>query len=1440
MRKIAYSLTLCLAMPAMAQDDSGGLLEGLLESSLSDQNRQISVTGLTGALSSKASIESITIADEDGIWLTIRNAELDWSRLALVRGDFLVNELSAEEIIVTRAPKPAPQELTLPSPEAQPFALPELPVSVNIGKIAIGTLNLGEALVGEEAQLTFDGALSLADGALRAEARVARLDRESDRLDLLTGYDNETRQITLDLRLAEAKGGLVSTTLGLPGAPSLLLRAEGVGPVDDFTADLTLASDNAPRLSGRVALRGVGDGAIAFDGDLGGDIRALMIAPYRPFFGESLTLDLAGQSSADGVRVDRMSLSAALMQLNGNFAMNEAGRIEALRLRGGIRDASGAPVLLPLAGASTFIDSADFDVALSDPKGETWRADLSVNAFEQPDTRFGIARLSGRGTLDQSDGMQVAGAFDLELDALDLSDPALARAAGQRIAAKGDFDWQASALRLIGIDLDAGDVTGQITTNIKGLESGLEVSGEANLTLGNLARFADISGMDLGGRITTSLSGTATPLSGAFDLTASATAQDLSTGIAQLDPLLTGQSQLQIEARRDETGTELPRLTLTNPAVEIDAQGRIGQGSSALTLQARLDDLARSIPALPGPASLTADLTQNGAAFTGTAQLRGPKGIHADLDATRDGEGQPRIRFDGGLDQLGDFVAQLPGALRATGRAEMKGDSWQIDTTLSANAGASADVSGQINMASQAMDLALSTTLNRLERFVPQLPGTVTSRTRLTGDFETPVIISTLRAPKGIGADLEARITSSTADMALTYRATLEQLAEFVPQLSGALTVNGRANRSANRWAFDVATDGSADLNSQIDGRFDETSGALDLSYDATLARAGRLAPQLAGNLRARGDVSRADQMWRLTTQADGVAGLSAQATVTYGEADGALRTIYQASLETLSRFVPGLTGQLELSGTAEGQNGIWSASAKTSGSAGLNAELDANYDSASAKSRLTYDMRLERIERLVSDIAGTVAAKGQISGEADGWRISSDATGPGQTNARLSGSLSPGFDRADLDIEGQAQLAVINKMLSPNSITGLARFDLTLNGAPSLEALSGTITTTGASVAIPAVAQSIDPLNASVQLSNGQARIDVTGQPRAGGQFRVSGPVALSAPFEGQLDLALNGLVLSDGLSFNSIADGELVLSGPLASRPSLSGQVLFGETEINLSTASGSISAAPIPTIRHINEPRAQRRTRARAGLISSGGSGGAGPVVALNVDLLAPRRVFARGRGLQAELGGAISIRGTSKQVIPSGQIALIRGTLDLLGRRLALDKGLVTLQGQLEPYLEFLASTATGQGEATVKISGPMAQPKLEIFSTPERPTEEALAMLLFGDKFDDLSPLKLAQLATQLATLNGSGGGATTRLREGLGLDTLDLGTDADGNAQVGVGAYVSDNVYTDVTVNSEGETQLNLNLDVSDTLTIKGSVNNDGGTGLGLYFQKDY
>jgi translocation and assembly module TamB len=258
---------------------------------------------------------------------------------------------------------------------------------------------------------------------------------------------------------------------------------------------------------------------------------------------------------------------------------------------------------------------------------------------------------------------------------------------------------------------------------------------------------------------------------------------------------------------------------------------------------------------------------------------------------------------------------------------------------------------------------------------------------------------------------------------------------------------------------------------------------------------------------------------------------------------------------------------------------------------------------------------------------------------------------------------------------------------------------------------------------------------------------------------------------------------------------------------------------------------------------EPAAVQDTRRKAGLLqeaqADGGSGGAD--FPLDILLSSEQAIFVRGRGLDAEMGGQLRISGSLRNVVPIGEFHLIRGRLDILGKRFVLDQGRIAVQGALVPWISFSATTEQTDYSTTIAIEGEATEPEIRFISSPELPEEEVLARLLFDRGLTNLSPLQAAQLAAAVATLAGKGGGGIiNKLREGTGLDDLDISTDAEGTATLRAGKYISENIYTDLAVDSAGKTEINLNLDLTPNLTARGSVGSDGQTGLGVFYEKDY
>lgn len=1361
MRRVAYPLLVgalaCAPCLTHAQEDEGGsMIERFLQDTLSGDDQNVTVTGLQGALSSRATIQQITVADDEGVWLTINDAELDWNRLALIRGRFSVNALTAREIDIARAPGTTTKDEPPAAAETQPFQLPELPVAIEIGELRIDELALGKPLIGIAADLAVNGDLSLADGNLDTNLDITRLDRAGDEITLAAGFQNSNGQIDLDLKVTEASGGLISTALRIPDSPPIELTATGAGPVTDFTADIGLSSDNQPRVTGQVRLRAAPTAAasandgIAFMADLGGDLTPFVAENMDTFFGTQTRLIVDGKTQPDGaLDISKLEFTSEALMLEGQLQLAAGGSLQLAALQGRITPPEGERVVLPVSGGTTSIEAAQISALFDRENGDHWDLSLTANALETENIRLERAQIAGQGTLEQGSTVRVDGDVQAALDGVDMANPALNTALGDRITLDGVFEYgDDQTLNLSGFELIGSDYTLDVDALISGLTTGLNVDGSAMLEASDLSRFSDLAQLQLGGQVSARLEGSGSPLEGSFDGTLVLDGSNLSTGRDDIDPVIRGETTITLDGKRDTDGIEIRDFSIISQALRAQADGTVATPDGNVTIDGQATVDARDLSVFSGLAkrelagSVQAKLNGKGTVqtleFDGTASVTGQniKTGMAEIDPLL--TGQTSVEFDGAVTQQQIVIRDAT----VNGRALTA----QVAATIDDPTGDLA-VDGNANVT--VPDLSLFSGLAGRD-----LAGSVTTQVQGKGVKDGQTF--------DVQGDLEANDVRSGI-------AQLDRLIE------GKTTLKIDAQRDTD--GINIRTfrlQGTA-LSATASGQLDRDSGGLDFS--AELDEIGRLSNTLSGVLKLSGNVAPTGS---------------------------------------------GLEGNLKLDGPDSSY-----------------ATLVGNVDNNGAAD-LDFDARFNRMERFTPDFPGTVTATGNAKRKDGVWTIQSQATGPAEVSATIAGTFDETSAAADLTAQGGINLGIANVFVTPNQIEGTARFNLALKGTPALESLSGTITTSGTSFAIPAAGQTITGISGSVTLAQSRATVALSGGVRTGGGFTINGPVDLTPPFNAQITTAINSLVLTDRLLYETTLNGQLALTGALAGNSSLAGQITFEETNINLAAASGAVGAAPIPEIEHLNESRASYITRERAQLIPKEDTGQSDSRIALDISLLAPKAVFVRGRGVNAELGGRLTIGGTTTSVVPSGQIELIRGNFDILGRRLALTKGIVTLQGDLTPYIEFESTASTSEGTATIEIAGPLDSPEVNVFSDPERPTEEALAMLLFGNSFSELSPFVIAQMAASLAQLSGAGGDATKGLRNSTGVDTIDIGATEGGAGRFGAGAYLSDNLYTDFTVNTEGDTEVNLNLDLTDSITVKGTVDGTGETGIGVFFAKDY
>ena len=235
------------------QEEDKGYLTELIEENLSGVSRDVNIIGFQGALSSNASIDVLTVADAEGVWLTLEDVVLVWSRSALLRGAIDIEELSAERIVVSRPPV-SEGAASGPAAEATPFALPELPVSIALDQLSVDRIELGEAFLGEPIAVSLSGQASLGGGEGDASVIATRLGDKSGVFEINGAYSNATRVLDLLLNLEEGADGIAARILDLPGRPAIKLAVEGNAPIDDYNATLAIATEGQDRLTGTFGL----------------------------------------------------------------------------------------------------------------------------------------------------------------------------------------------------------------------------------------------------------------------------------------------------------------------------------------------------------------------------------------------------------------------------------------------------------------------------------------------------------------------------------------------------------------------------------------------------------------------------------------------------------------------------------------------------------------------------------------------------------------------------------------------------------------------------------------------------------------------------------------------------------------------------------------------------------------------------------------------------------------------------------------------------------------------------------------------------------------------------------------------------------------------------------------------------------------------------------
>lgn len=166
-----------------------------------------------------------------------------------------------------------------------------------------------------------------------------------------------------------------------------------------------------------------------------------------------------------------------------------------------------------------------------------------------------------------------------------------------------------------------------------------------------------------------------------------------------------------------------------------------------------------------------------------------------------------------------------------------------------------------------------------------------------------------------------------------------------------------------------------------------------------------------------------------------------------------------------------------------------------------------------------------------------------------------------------------------------------------------------------------------------------------------------------------------------------------------------------------------------------------------------------------------------------------------GLEGELVGNLNVAQRDKGPFVTGEVNIIDGSYRSFGQDLLIEEGKVLMNGPVDlPYLQITAirnpDNTKDDVTAGVKVTGPVSEPTVTIFSNPAMAQANALSYLLRGQDIDGESGGN-AMTTTLIGLSLAKSGQVVGEIGEAFGVQDLQVDTAGSGReSQVTVGGYI--------------------------------------------------
>ena len=955
-------------------------------------------------------------------------------------------------------------------------------------------------------------------------------------------------------------------------------------------------------------------------------------------------------------------------------------------------------------------------------------------------------------------------------------------------------------------------------------------SGSATVAIDDLAPFADAAGMELKGRTTVAVrvatkdDVTRVDVDGALAITG---------GSAPLAALLGTDAKLALSALLGAGEMKLERLQLDGRTAAVSASGTRRGEAFDFKWKGALSDLGALAHGLKGSLSTDGRARGTPREFVLEAGARGEAGTHdfapEAIEAHVTAKGLPAapsgtVRARGRL--LGaplQFAADLRHERDGTMRVAIDRADWK-----------SAHAEGQVALGP-----------NRVPR------GRIALRMTRLDDLE-PLLGQPLRGSIAGNVEFVPEVEHSSAVVQVEGR-TIGVPDAVVERLALDGRIDGLPVRPAVALQLaldDIAAQGATG-NARVDLKGPLDALAINLSSRLRLAQGSEATLRGAAKVNTSAHTARVES---LAVQYGGQhARLLQPAVFRFGDGFAVDRLrigLEQAVLDVAGRVTPKLDLRASLLGVTPALLKPHVPQLDAVGTLGMQAKLSGTAASPQGTVRLDISGLRMRSGAARTLPAANLHAVADLDGRTAKLRARFDA-GP-RAELTLSGTAPlSASERINLRAAGTVDLALANPLIEADGrrAQGRALIDVAATGLYSAPRLEGTVNIAEADLQDVARGGRLSNVAALLRLDGRIVQISRFTARAGRGTVTARGAIGILEP-DMPVDITIaarDARPLSSDL-LTADMDIDLRIRGAAGSRLDAAGRVQVKHADINI--PGGLPPNIAVLEVRRPGEKETSAPHPETPAL-----------VVGLDVEVDAPRAVFVRGRGLDAEMGGKIHVGGTAAAPQITGGFALRRGTFDLAGTSLKFVRGEVAftgsgLQRKLEPTIDFAAETAAANITAKLGVTGFASAPKIALSSTPELPQDEVLARLLFGVSVKELSAMQIVQIARAVNTLRGGGGGGMNpiaKVQKRLGLDRLSVsGGDGESGPSVEAGRYVSERVSVSARQNTSGTTQARVQVDVTRRLKIETTVGSGGGalqgttpenspgTSIGLLYQREY